>query len=320
MVVRKVYHTELGFNFGRLAQAEAPPAAIFSQFKRALGRGGAGAADVAFYFVHWLTDLSGAVPLPLEGASQIVSRFPMAVSAKIIASFGLVKELPQRTETEMLERYLAREWRGNSALGAEPTGSGSVAIGRLVLHLQQPADQLAAAAAFRTLPAGHRAILGAEMALTGIAGQRFASASHAGGPAFLVYYAPAFLRKALPEDATAALSLLAGVYRAARALWPATAGGSGWVTVRIDAIKDSPVAELCRASARGEWWVLARRNAKEAVVELRGMHELKQALASEDCELISPDPAAAEGYLQDLLDLPGLPDRTGAARPHDVGP
>ena len=40
------------------------------------------------------------------------------------------------------------------------------------------------------------------------------------GPAFLVYYSPAFVRHLAPVDALPALRILAEVYRRARQLWP----------------------------------------------------------------------------------------------------
>ena len=43
-----------------LGQAEAPPDALFSTFKKTITEGHAAPADIAFYFVHWLTDLAGA--------------------------------------------------------------------------------------------------------------------------------------------------------------------------------------------------------------------------------------------------------------------
>ena len=43
-------------------QAEAPPGALFGSFKALLETEAAAEADVAFYFVHWLTDLAGAEP------------------------------------------------------------------------------------------------------------------------------------------------------------------------------------------------------------------------------------------------------------------
>ena len=53
---------KLGFNHGWLVQAEAPPGALFGSFKALLESEDVPAHDVAFYFVHWLTDLAGAEP------------------------------------------------------------------------------------------------------------------------------------------------------------------------------------------------------------------------------------------------------------------
>ena len=55
------------------------------------------------------------------------------------------------------------------------------------------------------------------------------------GPAFLVYYSPAFLRTLAPTAALPALRILAEVYRRARELWPLrpTTGNTHSVTVRI---------------------------------------------------------------------------------------
>ena len=61
-----------------VVQAEAPPG-ILSKFKELLESGGMSAADVAFYFVHWLTDLAGAEGAPLAGAEKFVVKFPHVV-------------------------------------------------------------------------------------------------------------------------------------------------------------------------------------------------------------------------------------------------
>jgi hypothetical protein len=53
---------DLGFNHGWLVQAEAPPGAIFGRFKALLDAGAVQSSDIAFYFVHWVTDLAGAEP------------------------------------------------------------------------------------------------------------------------------------------------------------------------------------------------------------------------------------------------------------------
>ena len=51
-----------------------------------------------------------------------------------------------------------------------------------------------------------------------------AHATAQGGPVFLVYYSPAFLRMAARSDILAGLRMLAEIYRQARTLWPFAAG------------------------------------------------------------------------------------------------
>ena len=65
--------------FLSVVQAEAPPGMLLSKFKQLLESGGMSAADVAFYFVHWLTDLAGAEGAPLAGAEKFVVKFPHVV-------------------------------------------------------------------------------------------------------------------------------------------------------------------------------------------------------------------------------------------------
>ena len=71
--------SKIAFNHGWLVQAEAPPKALFGQFKAVIKSGGAADCDIAFYFVHWLTDLAGAIPSPLEGSEKFVLKFPHPV-------------------------------------------------------------------------------------------------------------------------------------------------------------------------------------------------------------------------------------------------
>ena len=61
------------------SQAEAPPSALFSSFKQVIASEGVAAEDISFYFVHWVTDLAGAVPSPLEGSEKFVLKFPHPV-------------------------------------------------------------------------------------------------------------------------------------------------------------------------------------------------------------------------------------------------
>ena len=58
--------------------------------------------------------------------------------------------------------------------------------------------------AFSLLSEEDQRVLAFEMALTGLAGQTYAHGSAAvGGPAFLVYYSPAFLRSAVRDERVA---------------------------------------------------------------------------------------------------------------------
>lgn len=62
-----------------VVQAEAPPGELLSKFKQLIESGSMSEADVAFYFVHWLTDLAGAEGAPLAGAEKFVIKFPHAL-------------------------------------------------------------------------------------------------------------------------------------------------------------------------------------------------------------------------------------------------
>ena len=77
------------------SQAEAPPGAIFSKFKELIESSGAADRDIAFYFVHWLTDLGGAEGTPLSGAEKFVRAPPCypAMPARLL--FGHPPSLPQ---------------------------------------------------------------------------------------------------------------------------------------------------------------------------------------------------------------------------------
>ena len=84
---------QLGFNHGWLVQAEAPPGALFSKMKSVVEQSETSNADIAFYFVHWLTDLAGALPTPLNGTEKFAAKFPHAVLGSFIRSFSCVQRL-----------------------------------------------------------------------------------------------------------------------------------------------------------------------------------------------------------------------------------
>jgi hypothetical protein len=187
--------SKMGFNHGWLVQAEAPPGALFGKFKHAIDSGGVESPDVAFYFVHWLTDLAGAVPTPLEGSEKFVLKFPHPVLGSFIRSFSVLNELANKTETEVFEQYLARSWMGAS-MGPLPSGDKGIALMRLVVQAQTEKCQRAVMEAFDRLPPADARVLSEEMARTGARHQAYIRSQprQAGGPAILVYYSPAFVR------------------------------------------------------------------------------------------------------------------------------
>ena len=126
---------KMHYNHGWLVQAEAPPSALFTPLKGLIEAGGVRTADVAFYFVHWLTDLAGAVPTPLRGAEQLSLRFPAAVLSSIVRTLHYVQRLAYVTETALLEEYLHEMWLERlELLGDVPSERAAIALMRLVVQ------------------------------------------------------------------------------------------------------------------------------------------------------------------------------------------
>eukprot|EP00425_Heterocapsa_triquetra_P035343 CAMPEP_0195120010 /NCGR_PEP_ID=MMETSP0448-20130528/120835_1 /TAXON_ID=66468 /ORGANISM="Heterocapsa triquestra, Strain CCMP 448" /LENGTH=864 /DNA_ID=CAMNT_0040157399 /DNA_START=179 /DNA_END=2771 /DNA_ORIENTATION=- len=266
----------LCFNQGWFVQAEAPPGAIFTQFRKVMRerQSEVRARDIALYFVHWLTDLAGAEPSPLGGCEKFVTRFPLPVLNSFLRSFSAVRQLAEHTETEVTEAYLKSRWEEHKPpLGPVPVGSDAVAKMRLLCMAQ--VNSAPVLKAFDALPQEDRELLCLEMSRTGCAGQNYSESlipreAHAlsCGPALLVYYGPAYLQSLGSDDAVDRLRVLAEVYRAARALWPESQDGAGsWVTIRVDAIKAMSVADIRGAVADGSRWVMLRKNQNEGFIE-----------------------------------------------------
>ena len=280
--------SKMGFNHGWLVQGEAPPAPLFAKFKEVLNKEGVRPYDVAFYFVHWLTDLAGAEPSPLGGAEKFVLKFPHAVLDSFIRSFKVLNELAVKSETAVMEDYLTRTWSELSekitTIGPAPTDEDGVALMRLALQAQTPDKQSAILQAYRALPKEDVAVLRDEMARTGLSGQTFTAGpkwKESKGPAFLVYYSPAFVRNFAPQHALESLRVLAEVYRRARQMWPiqkeANSDPTGQsVTIRIDQIKELKLLDIQSAFTQGESWVLCRKNDNEAVVERHSLEHHAQ--------------------------------------------
>ena len=272
--------SKMGFNHGWLVQAEAPPGALFSSFKKLIDDEGVDSADIAFYFVHWLTDLAGAVPTPLEGSTQFAVRFPQPVLASFLRSIPLVQRLATKSETELFEAFLV-EWWPNDKLGPPPEGDDAIALMRLMVQVQTPEDQRKLREAYGRLPSESRVTLAREMALTAVDGQVYQRTPCWGsaGPALLVYYSPALLR-GCHDEPLAALQILAEVYAAARTMFPTVAGAAGHhATVLVDQLKAlKTVGAILKVYEKGTCWVLMRTGSSEAAVEAHPLPALGEIL------------------------------------------
>lgn len=238
----------LAFNNGWFVQAEAPPGAVFLGIKAAImarDRGGRRVSrrDLSLYFVHWLTDLAGAEPTPLFGCNKLTSQLPMPVLKSFMKSVRYIQQLADRTETEVMESYLKDRWKDHRpSMGTLPAGAHALAKARLLCMAQGNAKIVLDA--FEKLSPDDQEVLSVEMARTGAENQSFSKGfvpdsvrQELLGPAFLVYYGPAFLQRMGTDSPVRRLEILAEIYRCARKLWPASAEQAGQcVTVRIDAI------------------------------------------------------------------------------------
>jgi len=281
----KFTQCSMEYNMGWLVQAEAPPGPLFGKFRQIIRDGGASPADVSFYFVHWLTDLAGAEPCPIEGCEKFVLKFPQRVLTSFLGSFDYVKRLESQTESQVFEEYLQWRWRDHSP-PKEP-GKGSVAQLRLAVMATGHAEEVLDA--YERLPEAARDVLDAELARTGCRGQTYTlehGPGRPGGPAFLVYYGPALLQKHMTGGHLyAALMVLSEVLKQARSLWPLEESAADIsVTVRIDSIKDADLDALVSLPV-GQCWALHRTNAKEAAVK-------KLILMGEDGSPEAADPAS----------------------------
>merc|ERR1712242_267226 len=182
----KFTQSALGYNMGWLVQAEAPPGALFRNFRNVITSGCASPRDLAFYFTHWFTDLAGAEPFPYEGCEKLVLKFPKEVLNQFLMSFSIVQtiSLPGATETCVLEDYLVWRWENHlPSLGPAPRGIGSIAKMRLIIMAQ--GDSGVVLHSFNGLPADDQEVLRNEMAMVDCRGQAYTrddSTVGSGGP------------------------------------------------------------------------------------------------------------------------------------------
>uniref|UniRef100_A0A7S4Q5X9 Uncharacterized protein n=1 Tax=Alexandrium monilatum TaxID=311494 RepID=A0A7S4Q5X9_9DINO len=280
----------LCFNHGWFVQAEAPPGAIFTQFRRCLindHKSKLSSQDVALYFVHWLTDLAGAEPTPLGGSEKFVIKFPLPVLNSFLRSFEIVEQLASSTETEVMETYLKIRWVEHTpSPGPMPTGPSAVARMRLLCMAQMNATRVLQG--FEELCDTDKEVLSVEMSRSGCVGQTYSKDiiplevhDKPDGPAFLIYYGPAFLQSLGSDSPVQRLAVLAEVYRAARAVWPpCVAKVASSVIVRIDTIKNLSLSAMLEVASKGDVWILVKHNENEAFIERSSKRKLNKFITN----------------------------------------
>lgn len=227
---------------------------------------------IAFYFVHWLTDLAGAKANPLAGAEKLVLGLPLRALKAFVHAIPIVQRIGETSETELYESYLAEAWP--APLGPKPTGRTAIASMRLALQAQAEPVQRGVLAALPAMQQHQRDILIRELQRTGVLGQVYSSGMDeecTAGPAILLYYGPAFLQQCGASEPRLALAILSEVYRAARGLFPIARREdaiNSCVTVRIDQLKGCSAEELLGMAA-DERWVLVRVSSVSAALEKR---------------------------------------------------
>ena len=147
-------------------------------------------------------------------------------------------------------------------IGPAPTGAHAIALMRLVVQAQDIPLQCAVLESWGGIDEVDKRVLSTEMARSGVLGQSYERSPVAeGGPAFLVYYSPAFVRTCAASSPRDALRILAELYRQARSMWPVSAADAGvTVTIRIDQLKDREGRSVESGHIWGDGWLLFKRN------------------------------------------------------------
>uniref|UniRef100_A0A7S2MS25 Uncharacterized protein n=1 Tax=Zooxanthella nutricula TaxID=1333877 RepID=A0A7S2MS25_9DINO len=299
--------SKMQFNHGWFVQAEAPPGLMLQPLKQALQRSRPG--DMAFYFVHWLTDLAGAEGTPLGGAEKLAVKFPTPVLNEFLRSIPHLFNLERATEVWVAESYLEARWRRMFPGDPVPCGFGRIAVMRLTIAAQSNCAHVATL--FGAIEGGatepgiglrltgeDKTTLAEEMACTGLADQVYHS-DNAGqfGPAFLIYYGPAVLQACKTQrQVYMALHALAAVYRAGRELWPieeSEDARNSTVTLDVAALKAMDIDAVFRASkeALRPAWVLVKQNSRSANVRFT---QGEAATSSSADEPYAPDMAVVD--------------------------
>jgi len=270
--------SKMHFNHGWFVQAEAPPGPMLQQFKAVLSK--ATRSDLAFYFMHWLTDLSGAEGRPLAGAEKFTLRFPLSVLTSFLWSIPYLQKLAKQSESSVVETYLEARHRTVFPDIPLPRGDSAIALLRLVVMAQSGARYISQA--FSRLTPQAQEVLAVELARTGIPDQSFARSPQHGGPALYVYYGPALLQHcSSAEEMEFALCTLSAVYSTARHFWPTSLERAGEsVVIEGGALKANGSAIVSTGSSLdGKVMILEHKSAMEATVKLISIPELNRMMA-----------------------------------------
>jgi len=234
-----------------------------------------------------LTDLAGAEPTPLGGCEKFVTNFPLEVLNSFLRSFEYVQRITDHTETEVMEEYLKIRWAEHTpSVGPVPTGDSAIAKMRILCMAQMKAERCLQG--FDELSEDDRELLNVEMSRTGTLCQCYSKdlvpqevSTSPAGPAFLVYYGPAFLQNLGQDNPALRLSILAEVYRRARELWPVNVAKAAQnVIIRVDMIKSLSTAQILDAMGKGDVWLMMKHNESEAFIERCSQRKLNKLIAT----------------------------------------
>merc|ERR1712048_1055807 len=82
------------------------------------------------------------------------------------------------------------------------------------------------------------------------------------------------------DSAVHRLSILAEVYRCARALWPASAEAVAHnVIIRIDVLKSLSTCEIMEVLTKGDMWLMIKHNDSEAFIERASRRKLNKYIS-----------------------------------------
>ena len=91
------------------------------------------------------------------------------------------------------------------------------------------------------------------------------------------------------DEPRVALTILADVLRAARAMWPLESGPEAEgrsVTIHIGQLKGKPPSTLTQVHDGGGCWLLVKKGALDGVVEEKKLLELPELMATSECQVL----------------------------------